>query len=638
MTFFTGFSLLDSLQFAESSPAPRAAAPAPETSPKLGFSYQPALDGLRALCVLAIMLYHADLPWLPGGFLGVEVFFVISGYLITSLMRAEFAQSGRIDLVAFWGRRARRLLPALWALLLAVSVAAVAFLPGEVWRLRGEVAAGLTYVSNWYSIFRHESYFESVGRPSLLRHLWSLAIEEQFYLVWPPLFAVLARRFSGRTSGLLCAALAAASGLWMALRVVPGEDPSALYYDSFARAAAMLLGGALACLWAPRSAPSVTPRKPLVDLLGLGGLAGLLAASMALGEADAVVFRGGLLLVDLCALLVIVALVHPQGGLLKRALAVAPLRFVGTRSYGLYLWHWPLFALTRPGLDLPLEGTASLALRFTAAFVLAELSFRFVEEPVRSGRFMKALRAVWESRARVGYARAILVGGFVCALSCVFVTHGFVRARPPQEPNWETTLPAPGNQPTLTGSAPLATSSAAIARAEQQPGAERVVSDGVAERPHVLIFGDSVVLGARNYLRQGHESEVEFDSEIGRTSSTGLPRLRKLARQKKLPRVVIIHLGNNGWVYEEQVHEMMTLLEGVERVVFVNAHVNKRWQDRNNATLAAALAQHPRAVLVDWLKASEKHREWFGADGLHLTPIGAAAFAALLSPYYAIAP
>jgi peptidoglycan/LPS O-acetylase OafA/YrhL len=622
----------------------QAGRPAPT---KQTFGYQPAIDGLRALCVLAIMLYHADLPWLPGGFLGVEVFFVISGYLITSLLRVEFSNHARIDLPGFWSRRARRLLPALWSLLLAVSVVAVAFLPDEVWRLRGEVAAGLTYVSNWYLLFSHQSYFEQVGRPSLLRHLWSLAIEEQFYLLWPLAFAWAARRFSDRGVGYLSLALATVSALWMALRVVPGADPSAVYFDAGARAAAMLLGGALAMLWNPAKA-TVGENRPfpgrgrMLDALGTMGLVGLGWACLALGEADAVVFRGGLIAVDLCALLVIVALVHPQGALLKRLLGAAPLRFIGTRSYGLYLWHWPLFALTRPGLDLPIDGWPSLCLRFVAAFVLAELSFRLIEEPVRSGRFMASLRGVWESRKRgmaAGYPRSLRVGGLVCALGCMFATHGFVRARPPQEPNWETTLPGPDPRVDLTGQAPLTASTKALARVEPaKTTGTMIASDATSKRPHVLIFGDSVVLGARNFLRAGHESEVEFDSEIGRTSSTALPRLRKLARQHKLPSVVIIHLGNNGWVYEEQVHEMMALLEAehVERAVFVNAHVAKRWQDRNNATLAAALAQHPRAVLVDWLKASEKHREWFGADGLHLTPAGATAFAELLSPYYAV--
>jgi len=258
---------------------------------------------------------------------------------------------------------------------------------------------------------------------------------------------------------------------------------------------------------------------------------------------------------------------------------------------------------------------------------------------------MASLRNVWESRragASVGYPRGLWLGGLACVLGCLFATHGFVRARPPVEPNWETTLPGVGAQVDLTGQAPLSASPVALARAETEKpaAAAALVGDATSNRPHVLVFGDSVVHGARHFLRAGHEAEVEFDSEIGRTSSTALPRLRKLARQRKLPRVVILHLGNNGWVYEEQVHEMMALLEAaqVERVVFVNARVAKRWQDRNNAVLANVVAQYPRAVLVDWLKASESHREWFGADGLHLTPNGATAFAALLSPYYAVSP
>jgi peptidoglycan/LPS O-acetylase OafA/YrhL len=629
-----------------------ARAPAPTPGKPFSLGYQPGIDGLRALCVLAILLYHAELPWLGGGFLGVEVFFVISGYLITSLLRSEFAGSQRIDLLDFWRRRARRLLPALWALLFAVSVYAVAYLPGELYRLRGEVVAGLTYVSNWYLLLGHHSYFEQVGRPSLLKHLWSLAIEEQFYLAWPLLFAALSRRGSARLVGAVSLVLAVSSAFWLAVRVEPGVDPSALYFDSSARAAAMLFGAVLACFWSPSLAldsPVSNAEKPrssaymLLDLLGGVGLAVLAYACSFWSEADALVFRGGLVLVDLAALAVIVAVVHPRGRFFKRLLGAEPLRFIGTRSYGLYLWHWPLFVLTRPGLDLPLEGAASLFVRLAGAFALAELSYRFIEEPVRSGRLTKLIRARAASREPGPAARLspwVLGGAALSVVGCVFVTDGFVHATPPREPRWELTLPVATPQGAgLTGQVPLA-SDTALARASSGSGVSGTGgllpgSSQGSVGPQVLIFGDSVVLGAKNFLRLGHETEVEFDSEIGRTSSTALPRLRKLKRTNKLRPVVIIHLGNNGWVYEEQIHEMMTLLADAERVVFVNAHVPKRWQDRNNAAIASAIASYPKAVLLDWFKASEGHREWFGADGLHLTPVGAQAFAALLSPFYA---
>lgn len=607
------------------APLPASAAP----TKKGGLRYQPGLDGLRALCVLSILLYHADVPWLPGGFLGVEVFFVLSGFLITSLLRAEVLTTGRVDLVDFWRRRALRLLPALWATLFAVSLYSVCFLPEELWRLRGEVVAGLVYVSNWYLAWGEQSYFEQVGRPSLLKHLWSLAIEEQFYLVFPVIYALCARRFQARTLAASAGLLALGSSCFMGLSFVEGEDPSGLYYHSGARAAAMLLGALLATLFQP---DNVHPRltrfmsKPVLSALGAFGLGGILLSAVGLSEADTLVFRGGLVLVDVCALLVIFAVVYPAENPVKQLLSQPLLRWIGTRSYGLYLWHWPIFVVTRPGLDLGLEGLSALGLRLGLSFVVAELSYRLIEEPVRSGRLFAWLRA---RRVQRDVPRPVLATAVLLTLGCMWVTRGFVQALPPAEPRWEHLAQPESTQLALTGQVPTALSRKAE---EHNTHAEHERAAGSPRR--VLIFGDSVVLGAKHSLLDGHEDYIEVDSEIGRTSSTALPRLRKLKRQRKLRPVMIVHLGNNGWLYEEHVHEMMELFAEVERVVFVTARVPKRWQDRNNAILARALEQHPRAVLVDFCKESEGHREWFGVDGLHLTHAGAKAFADLLAPYY----
>src|SRR5918992_2342578 len=231
------------------------AGPSGRTTGVIGLPYAPGLDGLRALAVIAVLLYHAELSWLPGGFLGVEVFFVISGYLITALLLTEWWQHGRVDLKRFWIRRARRLLPALY-LLLAVTLAyAVLFLPGEVAGLRGDVIAALGYVTNWYLVLGNESYFEAIGRPSLLKHLWSLAVEEQFYLLWPPVLAlglgVGATRWRERRVLLVALAGAAASALLMALLYRPEVDPSRIYFGTDTRATGLLIGAALAFAWTP---------------------------------------------------------------------------------------------------------------------------------------------------------------------------------------------------------------------------------------------------------------------------------------------------------------------------------------------------------------------------------------------------
>src|ERR687886_1892219 len=232
------------------NPFARAAGARPELL-RARVPYLPGLDGLRAIAVAAVLLYHADLAWIPGGFLGVEVFFVISGYLITALLLAEWRKRERLDLRSFWLRRARRLLPALLLLLLATLTTFVLFLPGEVAKVRGDALSALGYVTNWYFILRQQSYFEVIGRPSPLLHLWSLAIEEQFYLVWPPLLLLLLRRWEKRGALVVALAGSLASAVLMALLFRPGADPSRVYYGTDTRAAGLLFGAALACVWAP---------------------------------------------------------------------------------------------------------------------------------------------------------------------------------------------------------------------------------------------------------------------------------------------------------------------------------------------------------------------------------------------------
>ncbi len=249
------------------------------SSPRL--PYIPALDGLRAIAVLAVLVYHSGVRWLPGGFLGVEVFFVLSGYLITSLLVSEYRETGRIDLKSFWIRRARRLLPALFLLLLATLTYAVIFLPQQVTQLRSDAVAAALYVTNWWLIFDHKSYFEEMGRPSLLKHLWSLAVEEQFYLIWPPLFALGISRLRERKMILGVLGAAGLSTVLMAILFQPGVDPSRIYYGTDTRAAELLIGAALAFVWQPGSPRPFSDRwmTRTADWLGSGRRAQVAARS-----------------------------------------------------------------------------------------------------------------------------------------------------------------------------------------------------------------------------------------------------------------------------------------------------------------------------------------------------------------------
>jgi len=734
----------------------------------------PGLDGLRALAVLAVLLYHADVLWLPGGFLGVEIFFVVSGYLITALLLAEYRADKKIAFKNFWQRRARRLLPALFAMLIATLVYMVIWLPDEVANIRADVLAAFTYVTNWYLITAEKSYFETIGRPSLLRHLWSLAVEEQFYLLWPLIFAFVLARLKTRGALLLLMLGATASALWMGWLYHPDTDPSRVYYGTDTRAAGLLIGAALAFVWAPTKTLRVscdTTRCPnpkgldakrdwrhwLLDGVGFIALGGLVAAGLLLDEFSPFMYQGGMLLVSAATAFVIAAVVHPQSPLLAPLLRVGILRWIGLRSYGLYLWHWPLFMVTRPQLDTTLEGAPLLVFRLTLTFLIAEISYRFIETPIRSGGLGKAWHVWMQTRGArrwsLGMASLVIIGmmlaggvalgnavinaqtppqpdfvlaapegganafaleetsttesnalapeeaivlppeqvaspvstdmlsvSFVSgaqdesaqtadtilaapatpvtdswvqrlALARVPVTDSWVQrlARAPsafaqdknlafrRDPPYKRTKPCPkecGAELEFDGWQPERVKLAAPQRAPT-PAPKPVVAKIESPLPRVgpaqvLAIGDSVMLGASNYLRKSVVA-LDVDAKIGRQVSTAIRLLQAYKDANRLAPIVVIHLGNNGTFSSKQFDELMTLLHSAQRVVFLTTKVPRKWQEPNNNALVEGVKRYPNAVLIDWNVASAQHPEWFWKDGIHLRPEGAQVYANLIA-------
>ena len=406
------------LQAERPAPSQRADPVAP-----MAMGYQPSLDGIRALAVVAVLLYHADLRWIPGGFLGVDVFFVVSGYLITSLLIEERRGSMSTDLKHFWLRRAKRLLPALFAMVVVTCVYAAAFVPDALYRLRTDVLAAATYSTNWWLIASHQSYFEALGRPPLLRHLWSLAVEEQWYLLWPLVFVVLMGLVRGRAERLFVPVLLAAlaSTVWMAIVFDPSADASRAYFATDTRASGPAPrrgdGHGLDAV-AVATRRSMAPPGPGRRRLGGPRAAGVRDAALGRG------LRGPLPGWVPAG----VGADHRRGRGLRASRSGHPPRRArrsprcdgwARGSYGLYLWHWPVFMVTRHQ-DYPwMDDRMRFALQVAITFALTELSFRLVERPVRDGSAMRHIdrwRADHELRAR---ARGWLTVGGVAALLCV---------------------------------------------------------------------------------------------------------------------------------------------------------------------------------------------------------------------------
>ncbi|MGB8644788.1 MAG: acyltransferase family protein [Anaerolineae bacterium] len=698
---------------------------------KARLGYLPGLDGLRALAVLAVLLYHADLHWFQGGFLGVEIFFVISGYLITSLLLTEWQERGRIDLKAFWLRRARRLLPALFLLLAAVLTLAVLFLPGEVAGLRGDAAAALGYVTNWYLILSNKSYFEAVGRPSLLQHLWSLAVEEQFYLLWPLILTLLLKRFAVRGNRPVAArqgavspkrgdvatrpgdvspkrlyqvlyivlAGAIASTVLMAVLYSPDVDPSRVYYGTDTRAAGLLTGAALAFVWRPRQIKKQARRfnAGRLDWLGVAGLVTLLWACLGINEYAPFLYRGGFAVVSLATALVIAVAVHPRARLGKRFLAWRPLVWVGVRSYGIYLWHWPVFMLTRPQLDVALDGLPLLALRFGLTLLAAELSYRFVETPIRTGGLERAWKAWREAqgtqRQQWGLRWAGAAGAI--ALFIVLLGNSVVTAQPPAPPAYLAELvstPTPAEMPVvgetprpiamatvesasvssssvsssdiasamasmpteaLAVSLPITSAQERATPADDGPDVLRPRRVAPAAAPATaappaaptatlkppLVTGISVTAVGDSVMLGAAPAlrqaiqGVDVDAQISRQVSTAVDILQAKHAAGQLGAVVIVHMGTNGGFSAHQFDQMMQATVDARRVIFVNDKVPRPWEDANNSVIAEGVQRYPKAMLLDWQTASTPHPEFFWDDGIHLRPDGARFYAELIAQY-----
>ena len=389
-----------------------------------------------------------------GGFLGVEVFLVISGYLITSLLILEHFRNGSVDLKNFWLRRARRLLPALGVLLILTVTGALLFARDALFRLNQDVVGALTYSTNWVMIFRQESYFEAFARPPLLRHLWSLAVEEQFYLFFPLIFvggmALLSRRSSGygqtaRRFIVVAFAGAIASTALMWFLFFPYEDPSRVYFGTDTRAAGLLIGVALAFLWQPwRFARRLGDTgAAIMNVLGFAALGGLTMLLLRVGEYDIFLYQGGFFVVSMLTAVVIAVTVHPQGAL-NPVLGNGPLVWVGKRSYGLYLYHWPIFVLLRPGVDVPWSRWPTLAVQLFLTVLITELSYRWIEQPIRRHGFKSWASMITEPLRRRAPQAAVL-WPVVAAVFLLGLTIGLIEGSSTPAPAEESVALADGS-------------------------------------------------------------------------------------------------------------------------------------------------------------------------------------------------
>jgi peptidoglycan/LPS O-acetylase OafA/YrhL len=599
----------------------------------------PGLDGVRALAVLAVIGFHEGASELSGGFLGVDVFFVLSGFLITDLLATRFDRSGRVDLKDFWTRRARRLLPALAVMLIVVTAAATVIEPTQGDSLRLALLGAVTYTSNWYQILHHVSYFASLGlfrAPPPLDHLWSLAIEEQFYLIWPLVLWLLIFRLNGRRARVTATLiLAAMSALAMALEYSPG-DPSLVYYGTDTHASALLIGAALALALPLASlAPLPAAQVRRLDAAGVVGLVVLAWAAGHFSGNDRAVYPAGLILAAVGAAGLVAA--AAGGGVIAAMTSLPPLRWVGIRSYGMYLWHWPVIALataiTGPGPTSPwlwlIEAAVTIA--------LATASWRFIETPILRDGFWAACRR-WglliENGLRPAGARRQVVPMMVAATALTAVAvAGWGIARPVsaapsgllqqvaqgQRISAASQATAAGAQPTghapaVAGPSPSPACRTSAARLPKVSGRQ------------VTAIGDSVLVAAAAALNAALP-RVYIDAEVGRAMVNGLAVIQSLAADGELRHYVVVGLGTNGPVSAAQIRQLRRLIGPDRDLVLVNTFGPMPWESSVNKVLETAARHTAHVSLADWHAAIAGHTGLLWPDGIHPQPAGAKVYA-----------
>jgi peptidoglycan/LPS O-acetylase OafA/YrhL len=620
--------------------------------------YMPGLDGLRAIAVLAVIVFHLGFHWAPGGLLGVGIFFTLSGYLITDILLSQLSARGKIKLGQFWLARARRLLPALFVMLAIVAAWVTIFGPAQPIQFREAVASSVFYINNWEQIFANVSYFARFAPEGPLNHLWSLSVEEQFYILWPFLLLLGTKLVRERPlpSGvrprlaLLTIAGAIASSILMAVLYHPSLDPSRIYYGTDTRAGGLLFGAALAMVWPSRRlSRRIAPQaRNTLDALGVLGLAIIALMIWQVGEFDRFLYQGGFVVLSLATVLVLMPLAHPACRL-GTWLGVRPLRWVGARSYGIYLWQTPIIVLTGPGSHPP-HSLLGKALQVAAIFAVAALSWRFVEEPIRHGaigRFFARRRAVgwkWETfappmRVAIVASGLILVVGAagMAGLNSVSAEGNAIRV--------EQARAAGTNKPPPLTKAQAEDSTRSSCKAVVHIG------DSTSEGLDSAEYLPNELERIPNRYAEVGVKETHMEVQGARSIEErfeGEPNAQEVAAEWKAEGFKgcwVLALGTNeaadvaagSNVSERERIEKMMAIIGDEPVLWVNVRslveagdpYSKENMEGWDEELVKACASYPNMRIYDW--AADVKNAWFIEDGIHFTSPGYAARAQLIA-------
>ena len=570
-----------------------------------GIQHIPAIDGLRAVAVAAVILYHLGFTWIPGGFLGVDLFFVISGYVITRLLLDSIERSGGLDLRGFYKARARRLLPPMIFMIVVTGFYISIWAQDSVKRFLTDVPFALSGTINWWLVANEQDYFEAIGRPPLLQHTWSLAVESQFYLIWPVILLLVLKRFGKKVipfAALLIALLSALLLFYVSLQLDASSDVSHIYFGTDTHSVGLFLGSALAVSWIPRNfKKEVSARaQNFIDFIGVIGLVGILSTFLLIDESSPTAYTIAFPLAAIFGVAIITSIVHPASRFAP-LLQNRVLLWIGERSYAIYLWHWVVFQISRPRVDIDGEDWALVAVRILIVLALADISLKLVELPIRSGAVEYWFKGMKYRTAAIRKKQRVLVVSFISlvllSLSILSTAAIFSSNRVAQELE-ESLIAVPSISETETA----------------------LIDPAQA----IWLTGDSVILGIRNALSK-IEPIIVVNARVGRQAPELLEEMTKDV-EKALGATIVMNLGNNDLLNRDTVREIFTLAKSSRRVVVVNTAVPRPYRDENNRIIKEVAREYFNVRVVDWDSISQDHPEYFAPDGVHLVPTGVGAY------------
>ena len=577
---------------------------------KRGIRHIPAIDGLRAVAVIAVMLYHLGFSWLPGGFLGVDLFFVISGYVITRLLLDSIQRSGGLDLRGFYAGRIRRLLPALIFMIFSTALFVGVWAPEAIRRFLSDLPYVLSGSMNWALVYRHQDYFASIGRPPLLQHTWSLAVETQFYLVWPLILLFVLKRFGKNVIPGAALGIATFSGAALLLLSFRLDDANAqsvshVYFGTDTHSIGLFLGAALAVSWVPQNLTTniVQRAQDFIDGIGVVGFLGLISCFLFIDENNPSLYRLAFPLAGIFGCAIIMSVVHPASRFAP-VLTTPVFLWIGKRSYAIYLWHWIIFQVTRPTVDLTGQPWALYALRLLIVFALADISLRWVELPFRNDQVSSWFRGMKYRTTKVRVRQQITVSISIIALviATSLVSFNAIAKSDRLQKALEESL--------------------------NQPQTQTAMSPSTV--PGLWVTGDSVILGIRYELAQTQPIDL-INARVGRQAPELIAAIEHdISKVPNSP--IVLNLGNNNRLAEAEVAKIFELIKNQPQIIVVNTAVPRGWRDENDALIARYAEKYPQASVVDWREISDGHPEYFAPDGVHLVPEGIKAYvSAILS-------